>query len=89
MMILHDGHGKFLEIEMIGKNGVAWEADFLDLSSNPGDIIGDDPFFDQLKDPYKTTWRAAGIIHFGKESRVGLPLHIIKIFCFRFKARTN
>lgn len=64
MMILHDGHGKFLEIEMTGKNGVAWEADFFELSSNSGDILGDDPFFDQLKDPYKTTWRAAGMIHF-------------------------
>lgn len=30
MMILHDGHGKFLEIEMIGKNGVAWENDFFE-----------------------------------------------------------
>lgn len=64
MMVLHDGNGNFMEIEMIGDNGVAWEHDFFELKPNEYDIPDNDPFFEQLKEPYKTDWWRVGTIHY-------------------------
>ena len=53
MIILHDGHGRFLEIEMKGENGIFFETDFFDVGLLPAAKIDRESLRDHIRERWQ------------------------------------